>query len=114
MPCGVTYQIGCRNGIIRIIVDDPLTTLTTLKDHDWICNLTEVIGVKIPDTPGGMAETVKILAEENISVEYCYAFLAKSSNDALMIFRVEDNNKVAALLKKNDIRIIDQEDLANI
>ena len=38
-------------GIIRIIVDKPLDTLTLLKDNDWICNLTQVVGVKIPDEP---------------------------------------------------------------
>ena len=39
-------------GIIRIIVDKPLDTLTLLKDNDWICTLTQVIGVKLPDRPG--------------------------------------------------------------
>lgn len=101
-------------GIIRLIVDDPITTLTVLKDNDWICNLTEVIGVKFPDEPGSMAKTVSILADAGISVEYCYAFLAKKSDDALMIFRVQDNEKVSSILKKNGIKIIDQEDLANL
>jgi hypothetical protein len=31
-----------------------------------------------------------------------------------MIFRVEDNDKVAALLKKANINIINQEDLENL
>ncbi|MCR5737124.1 MAG: ACT domain-containing protein [Eubacterium sp.] len=101
-------------GIIRLIVDHPITTLTVLKDNNWVCNLTEVIGVKFPDEPGSMAKTVSLLAEEGISVEYCYAFLAKKSNDALMIFRVKDNEKVATILKKNGIKIIAQEDLENI
>lgn len=101
-------------GIIRIIVDDPFTTLTTLKDNDWICNMAEVIGVKFPDKPGSMAKTMKILADAEISVEYCYAFLAKKSNDALMIFRVEDNKKVASLLKENGITLIQQDDLVDL
>ena len=101
-------------GIIRIIVDDPYTTLTTLKDNEWICNMTEVIGVKFPDEPGSMAKTMKILADADISVEYCYAFLAKKSDDALMIFRVEDNKKVASLLKENGIKLIKQDDLSDM
>lgn len=99
-------------GIIRIIVDDPFNTLTLLKDNDWICRLTHVIGVKIPDTPGSMAKVMNILASENISVEYMYAFLTKDADNALMILRVQDNDQVAALLKKNGITIVDQEDLA--
>lgn len=99
-------------GIIRIIVDDPFNTLTLLKDNDWICRLTHVIGVKIPDTPGAMAKVMNILASDNISVEYMYAFLTKDADNALMILRVQDNDQVAALLKKNGITIVDQEDLA--
>ncbi len=99
-------------GIIRIIVNDPFNTLTLLKDNNWICKLTHVIGVKIPDTPGAMAKVMNILASENISVEYIYAFLTKDADNALMIFRVQDNDRVAALLKKNGITIVDQEDLA--
>lgn len=99
-------------GIIRIIVDDPFNTLTLLKDNDWICRLTHVIGVKIPDTPGSMAKVMNILASDNISVEYMYAFLTKDADNALMILRVQDNDQVAALLKKNGITIVDQEDLA--
>ncbi len=98
-------------GIIRIIVDKPLDTLTLLKDNDWICNLTQVIGVKIPDKPGAMAKAMNILAEAGVSVEYVYTFLARGTDDALMIFRVKENDKVAAVLKKNNIKIVSQEDL---
>ncbi|MFQ9516321.1 MAG: ACT domain-containing protein [Eubacterium sp.] len=101
-------------GIIRLIVNDPFNTLTLLKDHDWICKITPVIGVKIPDTPGAMAKVMGTLATEDISVDYVYAFLSREAEDALMIFRVQDNDKVASLLKKNGIRIVDQEDLENM
>lgn len=99
-------------GIVRIIVDDPFNTLTLLKDNDWICKLTPVIGVKIPNTPGSMAKIMSILAAEEISVEYIYAFLAQKTDDALLVFRVQDNDKVSAILKKNGITIVSQEDLA--
>lgn len=98
-------------GIIRIIVDDPFNTITLLKDNDWICKLTHVIGVKIPDVPGAMSKVMNILASENVAIDYMYAFLTKESDNALMIIRVQDNDKVASLLKKNGIAIVDQEDL---
>lgn len=101
-------------GIIRIIVDKPLDTLTLLKDNDWICKLTQVIGVKIPDKPGAMASAMNILAEANVSVEYVYTFLARGTDDALMIFRVQDNDKVAAILKKNGVKLVSQEDLVKM
>ena len=91
-------------GIIRIIVDKPL-------DTDWVCNLTQVVGVKIPDEPGAMAKTMNILAEAGVSVEYVYTFLARGTDDALMVCRVKDNDKVAAIMKKNGVKLVSQEDL---
>lgn len=100
-------------GIIRIIVDDPFNTLTLLKDNNWVCKLTHVIGVKMPDKPGAMAKAMNILSSENISVDYVYAFLTKVTDDALMIFRVKDDDadRAAALLTRNGMKTIDQEDV---
>ena len=101
-------------GIIRIIVDKPLDTLTLLKDNDWICTLTQVIGVKLPDRPGSMAKVMDILAAADISIDYVYTSLAGGSEDAIMIFRVQDNDQVAAVLKKNNITLVCQEDLIKL
>ena len=103
-------------GIIRIITDDPFNTLTLLKDNNWICKLTPVIGIKLPDKPGAMANAMSILASENIGVDYVYAFLARGTDDALMVFRVKDEetDNVARLLAKSGMKIVDQEDLANM
>ena len=101
-------------GIIRIIEDKPLDTLTLLKDNDWICTLTQVIGVKLPDRPGSMAKVMDILAAADISIDYVYTSLAGGSEDAIMIFRVQDNDQVAAVLKKNNITLVSQEDLIKL
>ncbi len=97
-------------GIIRIIVDDPFNTLTLLRDNDWICNLTHVIGVKLPDEPGSMAKAMNVIASNGYSVDYVYAFLARGTDDALMVFRVkdEDTDKVAALLVRSGMKTVDR------
>lgn len=101
-------------GIIRFIVDNPLETLTLLKDNGWVCKMTPVIGVQLPDVPGAMAKVMKVLAESRISIDYVYAFIARDVDNALMIFRVEDNDKVASILKKNNFKIVEQEDIAKM
>lgn len=101
-------------GIIRIIVDKPFDTITLLKDNDWICNLTQVIGIKIADKPGAMAAVLNVLADENVSIDYAYTFVTRQTDDALMIFRVQDNEKVAYLLKKSGFKLVAQEDLASL
>ena len=89
-------------GVIRLIVDDPYKASTVLKDEGYICSITKVLAVAIPDTPGGLAGAIRALGDEGINIEYMYAFITKKTNVAHVIFRVEDNEKaIKALLGKN-------------
>ena len=62
-------------GILRIIVDDPYKTATVLKDAGYVYNITPVLGVAIPDVPGGLNKVLQVLTDARINVEYMYAFL---------------------------------------
>ena len=74
----------------------------------------KVIGVKIPDEPGALAKVSNILADANISVEYCYAFISKEDNNAIMVFKVDENEMVVDILKNKDVTLISQDEIANI
>ena len=101
-------------GIIRIIVDKPFDTVTLLKDNDWICNLTQVIGIRIADKPGEMAAVLNVLADAKVSIDYAYTFVTRNTDDALMIFRVQENEKVSSLLSSKGLNLVAQEDLAKL
>ena len=102
-------------GIVRIIVDDVYAASTMLKDEGFIHNVTKVLGVSIPDEPGGLNAVLAVLSEAEINVEYMYAFLGgKSTEHAYMIFRVEDNKAAVAALAAKGIRCIDQEELVQL
>ncbi len=102
-------------GIVRIIVDDAYATSTLLKDAGFIHNITPVLGVAIPDEPGGLHHVLAALKEADINVEYMYAFLGgKSSDHAYMIFRVQDNKAAVAAMRAKGIRCVDQEEIARL
>ena len=95
-------------GIARIIVDDVYKTTTVLKDAGYVHNITPVLGVAIPDVPGGLNKVLQVLADARVNVEYMYAFLGgKKGDSAYMIFRVADNTKAAAALNNRGIRIVE-------
>ena len=99
-------------GIVRIIVDDVYAASTMLKDEGFIHNVTKVLGVAIPDEPGGLNNVLMILSNAQINVEYMYAFLGgKNVPHAYMIFRVEDRKAAVAALAAHGIRCVDQEEL---
>ena len=55
----------------------------------------------IHDEPGGLASVLKLFADNNITIEYMYAFIAKSDNEAYVVLRVEDEETGAKLLHDN-------------
>ncbi len=95
-------------GIARIIVDDVFRTVDVLRGAGFVCSVTPVLGVVIPDSPGGLCQVLSALAAENINVEYLYAFPGSSRTEgAVMIFRVNDVDKAAVVLGKNGIRLLE-------
>lgn len=102
-------------GIVRIIVDDVYKATTVLKDEGFVHNITPVLGVAIPDEPGGLNKVVQILGEADVNVEYMYAFLGgEKAKHAYMIFRVQDLKASAAVLAEKGIRCVDQDEIETL
>ena len=101
-------------GIVRVIVDDPFETIRILKEEGYICSVTKVIAVEIQDKPGALVRMLNILGDNQVNLEYSYAFLAKKANSAFMILRVEDNDKAIKVLTQNGIRPICHDDMEKL
>ena len=99
-------------GIARIIVDDVYKTTTVLKDAGYVHNITPVLGVAIPDVPGGLNKVLQALTDAKVNVEYMYAFLGgRDADHAYMIFRVADNAAAASALAQRGIQVVEQEEI---
>ena len=96
-------------GILRVIVDDPYKTACVLKDAGYICSITPVLAVEISDEPGSLSKILGILGDNDINLEYTYAFITRKEHGAYMVFRVEDNDKAIEVLMQNGIHPICQD-----
>ena len=96
-------------GILRIVVNKPDVAVKVLKDADIVAKITDVIAIEVDDRPGGLADILKALADEDVNIEYMYGFVEKSSDKALMVFRFDDVDKAAAILKKHNIKIVTEQ-----
>jgi len=61
--------------------------------------------------PGGLHHIFQVLAKNNINVEYMYAFVRQSGQNALLIFRFDDVRAAGAVLKQEGMKVIDRKDL---
>lgn len=98
-------------GILRIIVSDPENAYKILKDAGFTVSETEVIAVQVPDSPGGLATVLEQMSDANLNIEYLYAFLGTSENDALVIFKVEDFAKARDTFIEKGIKFLDEKQL---
>ena len=88
-------------GVLRLIADKPDTASAALREAGIISKSTDVLTVAIDDTPGSLTKVLDLLAGQDISVEYMYAFSAKQENKALMVFKVDALEAAEALLREN-------------
>ncbi len=98
-------------GVLRLIVDDASKASSILLEQGFILTMTPVVGVAVPDTPGGLSKVLGVISREEIDVEYMYSVFGQKDGQACMIFRVADTDALTALLEKNGIGTIAGADL---
>ena len=98
-------------GILRLIVNDETTAERVLTENGYLIKVIDVIGVKISDAPGKLTEALSVLDEENINVEYLYAFMARTEKHAYVVLRVEDNAVAEASLAGAGFKLITDADI---
>ena len=101
-------------GILRLIVNDTDKAFKVLREQNFTVSKTEVIGVEVPDSPGGLSSLLQTLDKNNINVEYMYAFVERSGDNAVIIFRFDDVDAAIDVLSKNSIKVIEGRKLTSI
>ena len=94
-------------GILRLIVNDNEKARQTLDQKGFTVRKTDVVAVEVPDRPGGLAAIIKILAEAKINVEYLYAFVQQSGQNAIIIFRFDETDRAIAVLSEKKVPILE-------
>lgn len=93
-------------GILRLIVDKVEDAERVLKEGGFTVGKTNVIAVEVPDKVGGLASVLKIIENAALNLEYMYAFVNKSGENAVMIFRFEEIEEAIQVLQDNGIVIL--------
>ncbi len=98
-------------GIVRLIVDNVELATKVLKESGFTVSRTTVVAVEVPDRPGGLHSILEVLAKENINIAYMYAFVEKSGENAVMLFRFDQQDAAIEVLLKNGITVLPGEKL---
>ena len=101
-------------GILRLIVDDLEKAKKILREEGITIGETDVVAVEVPDRPGGLAHLLRTLGDEQVNVEYMYAFVRQAAGSAVMIFRFEDPRAAVGVLEKHGIRTLPGEEIYSL
>lgn len=101
-------------GVLRLIVNDTHKAKEALKSKGFTVSETEVVAVEVPDKPGGLHNILEIMQKSDMNVEYMYAFVQQSGNNAVMIFRFENVAQAVKVLETGGITVISGEKLYSL
>lgn len=93
-------------GVLRLIVSDNEKAITALKNQGFTVGKTDVVAVEVEDKPGGLHRILHVLNQAGVNVEYMYAFVTQSGNNATMIFRFDNIDEAIRLLEENNVKVI--------
>lgn len=96
-------------GILRLIVSDPEKAKDVLREYRYAVSATDVVCVQSPNKPGALAAIMSILTDEDIFIEYMYAF--STNGRALIIIRPDDLAKTVKVLSDNKVELLAADEL---
>jgi len=101
-------------GILRLVVDDPMKGKEALEENNFLVKITEIIGVEMNDEPGGLTDILKVIKENEIDLEYLYAFSHDKSEKAILLLHASDIDELINVLTENKITIVLAEEVYNL
>jgi hypothetical protein len=90
---GFSTTEAAEYGIVRLIVSDPDRARALLHDAGFSTHFSEVICVRVPDEPGGLARVLDQLAAAGASIDYLYSISFQN-----ICFAVHDIDRAIELL----------------
>lgn len=83
-------------GQLRLVVDNHVHAGAMLREHHHQVTERDVILLALPNAPGGLAATLRLVRDADINVEYAYGGGAEGSAAASVVLGVEDAQRAAA------------------
>lgn len=96
-------------GIARFIVDDIDKAMEALKSKNYAFTISQVLCMKLQDSPGELARVFDILSANDINVNYSYSMIS-----TYIVINVAEIEASKEALHTAGIKTIAQQDIATI
>ena len=90
-------------GILRLVVDNPEKGKEALEQNNFLVKMTEIIGVEMNDAPGGLTSVLNTIKDNNIDLEYLYAFTHDKKDKAILLLHTDDIDRLINRTKRRSL-----------
>lgn len=97
-------------GVARIFVDTPEAAAETLREAGYRATVTQVLGVRVPNVPGGLASLLEFMDEQKANIEYGYCF-SVNAETAVDVLKVEGTDDLEQKLTDAGFEPVRPEDI---
>jgi hypothetical protein len=94
-------------GIIRFVVDDADASLRHLRKAGFTVSETNVIGLEMPDKPGALFEISRALSDNEINIDYAYAYASATPDKAILILQASDLTRAVKVLTERGFHLVE-------
>ncbi len=101
-------------GILRLVVDNPEKGKEVLEEKNFLVKMTDIIGVEMCDAPGGLTSVLKVIKDNEIDLEYLYAFTHDKVNKAILLLHADDIDNLISVLTENNVKIVSADEVYNL
>jgi len=100
-------------GILRLVVKDWERARQVLEASGSVVNVTDVVALDVPDSPGGLASVLESFDKLGLGIEYMYAFAASRERGgfATLLVRLEDPDAAGPQLAAAGVKLVASEEL---
>ena len=85
-----------HTGLLRIVVDNPRRATVLMRDRLFKVDERDVLYTVMPNDPGALGRTARLLEEAGVNVEYLYATAVEGHATAAVVFAVPDVLRASA------------------
>ena len=98
-------------GLLRLISDQPQKGKDALTQAGFSSMLSDVFILKVPHTPGALQNILRVIADEEVNVEYMYGLTA-SGEEASIVVKTSDLERAETVFAKHGIETLSDKSLA--
>ena len=100
-------------GVARMLTDTPDAAAEALPAQGYRATVTPVLGVRVPNVPGGLASLLEFMDEQNANIEYGYCF-SVNAETAVDVLKVEGTDDLEEKLTAAGFEPVRPEDIYRI